>query len=43
VPVRRPLPAPPTCINLITHRAGVAEASARPAMRAAREISEALS
>ena len=42
VPVHRPQPAPPTCINLITHRAEVAESSAAAVVRAAGEITQAL-
>ena len=43
VPVRRPIPAPPTCINLITHRGELAESSIGAVADAAKEMSEALS
>ncbi|MFC9835524.1 IclR family transcriptional regulator [Rhodococcus sp. NPDC127530] len=42
VPVRRPTPGPPICINLITHRADLAEASTQAVIRAASDIEQAL-
>ena len=42
VPVRRRLPAPPTCINLISHREDVVLAGKDAVVRAARELSAIL-
>ena len=42
VPVRRRLPAPPTCINLISHREDVVLDGKDAVVRAARELSAIL-
>ncbi|RYE39053.1 MAG: IclR family transcriptional regulator [Hyphomicrobiales bacterium] len=42
VPVHRPVPGPPICINLITHQKDLAESSTGAVMKAAVEMSHAL-
>ncbi|MFE7420373.1 IclR family transcriptional regulator [Rhodococcus sp. NPDC057529] len=42
VPIRRPQPGPPTCINLITHRADVIERSRDAVIKAAERVSAAI-
>lgn len=43
VPIRRPAPSPPTCINLISHREDVVLRGKDAVIRAAKQLSELLS
>jgi DNA-binding IclR family transcriptional regulator len=43
VGVRRPVPSPPTCINLISHREDVVMRGKDAVVKAARQLSELLS
>jgi DNA-binding IclR family transcriptional regulator len=43
VPVRRPAPSPPTCINLISHREDVVMRGQGAVIKAAKELSALLS
>ena len=43
VPVQRPAPSPPTCINLISHREDVVMRGQDAVIKAAKELSAILS
>ena len=43
MPVRRPAPAPPTCINLISHREDVVMRGKDAVIKAAEQLSALLS
>ena len=43
VPVRRPAPSPPTCINLISHREDVVLRGRDAVLKAAKQLAELLS